>query len=341
MIIEENYREHPALSNSDLKLLKRPSEFYAIKYGDEEREDKEVFRLGDMLDLKCFDPDSIEEKYILREAESPSSAYHKSYVEHRLEGLDPIEAYSREYKTSNKSEEKIEKKAKELEERYKEYIQFVKDAEGKAEYTVEDEYAVSQMKMSIMGHQAAARLILADEGKDHEEFFSHLAIEFELGEIPFKGEIDRLIVDTKNKRIQVIDLKTTGRPIYSFGYQAKKYDYPRQLLIYGEGAAQFLKHRETIKEEEIDEWKFQYLLVAVEKNEPHECRVFEVPRVAMIEASEDLKEKLSQYEWHKENDVWDRMPSYYENDGIEPLDYRPDPNNMLQSMMGKMGGGIK
>lgn len=334
---DTDYREHPAIANSDLSLLKRPQEFYEVKFGDGEREYKDAYTLGSLLDVKCFDPDKKDEEFIKLRGEAPSSSYHKQFVESRLNGLDPEEAYRKIYSTKKKSDNKIEKEAMELEERYNEYINFVKEkneSDDKVVITEEDEHDAFLMYNSIMGHKKASEFILADDLGEGKDIFTHLQLHYNIGPMEAKSELDRLIIDTENKEVNIIDLKTTGKRIYSFPYAIKRFSYHRQQVMYGEATGSFMIDQGYIDDpEDLNEWSMNYYLVVVEKNEPHECRVFEIPRIALQEGIEELNELINQYLWHKENDKWDRMPEYYENDGIETIDYRPKVENLLSQMI--------
>lgn len=50
--------------------------------------------------------------------------------------------------------------------------------------------------------------------------------------IPFKGKLDRVIVDHDRKVVYLIDLKTTGSGVYNFNKSIRIYNYDRQMALY-------------------------------------------------------------------------------------------------------------
>lgn len=333
MVIEENYRQHPAVSNSDLKLLKRPYDFYRYKILGEEQETKDVFRIGSLFDTYCFDKDSFKDKYVLCDVEAPSNAYHVEYVENRIAGMDPVVAYKNsKYKTDNKTDDQISKKAAELEEEYKDYIEFYANVGDRTIYTEQDSYAINAMASSIMSHKLSAEYIFADSSLDDasksskkgKDFFTHLRLTGEINGVQLKGELDRLMIDHDNKAIHIIDLKTTSQPIYNFGWSARKFDYYMQLFIYTELALKYLE--ELYKDDSsfsILDWKVHQCFVAVESVAPYECRVFRIPKLVNFDCGARLTKMLEAYKWHVKKDIWNQTYESYINGGYHDIDYMP------------------
>jgi len=293
---KENYRSHEAVSHSDLKLLSRPSEFHRVKILGEEREQKDAYKIGTLLDTMLLDNAAFKENFVLCEKTAPSNAYHVSYVEGRLAGLDPLEAYcASTYKTDGKKEADLKKKADELEAEYGEYIKESLSIGDRTPYSADDDYKLHAMHSAILNHKAASRLLLAD-GDPNCNYFNHMSMVFPIGTIKVKGQLDRLIIDEKKKIAYVVDLKTTSSPLSNFHWSAKKYGYYNQLFIYAEAA------------------------------------MFSIPLQANYEAAEEVADMLRRYVWHTTKDEWRYTPEAFENDGIEEIDYTPS-NKFFQKMI--------
>lgn len=319
---KSEYRAHKAVSHSDLKLLSRPSEFYRIKILGEEREQKEAYKIGTLFDTMLLDKEAFKENYLLCKEQAPTNAYHVSYVEKRLAGLEPIEAYREsKYKTADKSDADILKKANELESEYGGYIEEVLNIGDRTPYSLDDDHKLHLMHSAVLNHKAASRFLLAD-GDPNCRYYNHFSITFPVRDIQVKGQLDRLIIDEAKKTAYVIDLKTTSSPLSSFHYSAKKYGYYNQLFIYAEGVTHFIESNYSFDPEfSLKDWTIIQIIVAVESTQPHECRVFSIPRLANVEASEEVSDMLARYKWHTENDVWNYTPEAFANDGVEPMDY--------------------
>lgn len=330
---KENYRSHEAVSHSDLKLIYRPSEFHRVKLLGEEREQKDAYKIGTLLDTMLLDNAAFKENFVLCEKTAPSNAYHVSYVEGRLAGLDPLEAYcASTYKTDGKKEADLKKKADELEAEYGEYIKESLSIGDRTPYSAEDDYKLHAMHSAILNHKAASRLLLAD-GDPNCNYFNHMSMVFPIGTIKVKGQLDRLIIDEKEKKAYVVDLKTTSSPLSNFHWSAKKYGYYNQLFIYAEAAMHYLKNTYSFDPDfDIKEWSIVQIIVAVESVAPHECRVFSIPLQANYEAAEEVTDMLRRYVWHTTKDEWRYTPEAFENDGIEEIDYTPS-NKFFQKMI--------
>lgn len=319
---KSEYRAHKAVSHSDLKLLSRPSEFHRVKILGEEREQKDAYKIGTLFDTMLLDKEEFKEKFVLQKEQAPSNAYHVSYVEGRLAGLEPLEAYlASTYKTDGKKEDALQKKADELEAEYGNYIKETLSIGDRIPYSEDDDHKLHLMHSAVLNHKAGSRFLLAD-GDPNCRYFNHFSITFPIGDIQVKGQLDRLIIDEAKKIAYVVDLKTTSSPLSSFHYSAKKYGYYNQLFIYAEGVTHFLQNNYSFDPEfSLRDWTITQIIVAVESTQPHECRVFSIPRLANVEASEEVSDMLARYKWHTKNDVWNYTPEAFANNGVEPMDY--------------------
>lgn len=92
--------------------------------------------------------------------------------------------------------------------------------------------------------------------------------------VPCKGLIDRLIVYPGEKRVHLVDLKTTGKPISKFSSSFEYYRYYRQMAWYMRAVAAWMA--EHFPDEDLKEWKMMVSMVVVETYGLHECKVFDV-----------------------------------------------------------------
>jgi hypothetical protein len=118
-------------------------------------------------------------------------------------------------------------------------------------------------------------------------------------DIGFKAKIDNWSIDKDNKVITLNDLKTTGKPVETFGGQHlksievigpfeivpktvfeegsfQKFHYYRQMAMYAFILWKYCEKQYGVKAS--DGWKMNVNMVVIESNAPHNCRVFRVSK---------------------------------------------------------------
>jgi len=141
-----------------------------------------------------------------------------------------------------------------------------------------------------------------------------------------KSLADRVVVDTKNKIIKLVDYKTTAK-LNEFKKSFYSFNYDRQLVFY----TMALSHPSTAKrikklinktkpfKDDLSTYAMEWYIVASDSINLN-CRVFKILYTNLIEAEKTLTELMSRVKWHMENDKWDFNMEYYTGDGCEKFE---------------------
>jgi hypothetical protein len=156
---------------------------------------------------------------------------------------------------------------------------------------------------SIKMHGAANELICKDGYGKFDEAMAEIEITFDLQwpveneqliDIPIKGKIDRVLFDHKNKRITLVDLKTTAKPLGKFEETINTYHYHRQLAYYR-------MCLETAYEGyEVDEC----YIVAVQTNKEFPSEVFKIDESYLSQGILEYEAHLDRIAFHLARNNW-------------------------------------
>jgi hypothetical protein len=307
---EQEYRNHTALANSDISLmLISPALLNAIKFEALELPDKKAYIFGNMFDKMILNPDEFNAEYILQQGTSPSSAQQQQFAELVSLGESPELAYAQTYSTKNKNESTILKAAIALYDSLSEWIEFLKTSDGRLTYTQEEANTLAAMELNLKSHPMANKLIFGT--KDDWKCFNQKKIFWKMHGVECKAMLDRVIVDTKRKKVWLIDLKSTAFTFPIFKEKAREFGYIRQLNWYKSG----IQHDPLFK----DDWTIISVLVVCQKKGLNETRVFAINKDDMIKEEIDLVTNVDTYNWHIDNNIWDMTKEAHDNNGIEIL----------------------
>lgn len=153
------------------------------------------------------------------------------------------------------------------------------------------------------------------------DFIDKFIIEFEWKGYNIKGELDRVVIDHKEKTITPIDFKTTGKSVLNFNSDFWFYRYDFQAAVYKYG----LTLHDTITDY-IDQGYVlkNFLYIVAEKNLVNNPMIFEVTqKVIDIGFSggelsnkrklEGFEQAIERYDYAHQNDKWDYSMEYYIN----------------------------
>ena len=183
------------------------------------------------------------------------------------------------------------------------------------------------MYENLMSHKKARKLILEEgtSSEDCEVFFekeiyweSLVSINKKAEELEMltcKSKLDILIIDKTNKKVTIADLKTTGKSLRQFKESYKDYKYYRQLAYYKDAAAFYLAFM-GIKD--VEKWKFQIYIIAVEKGLSNDVAVFEPAETDLIQGAKEYKSLQKELMWHFKNNIWTPKSSNTTT-GVEPI----------------------
>ena len=208
-----------------------------------------------------------------------------------------------------------------------EYLNFLRENWDKIRVSKESYSKIQTMYENLMSHKKARKLILEEgtSSEDCEVFFekeiyweSLVSINKKAEELEMltcKSKLDILIIDKTNKKVTIADLKTTGKSLRQFKESYKDYKYYRQLAYYKDAAAFYLAFM-GIKD--VEKWKFQIYIIAVEKGLSNDVAVFEPAETDLIQGAKEYKSLQKELMWHFKNNIWTPKSSNTTT-GVEPI----------------------
>jgi hypothetical protein len=306
-VTEAEYWEHPAISQSDLKLLlQSPRMYKAKKDGKLPPKESSGFRLGSLFDIKVLTPDVFDSLYVERPEKiiAPSSAQEKAFCQSILLGAPPIVAYNDHYKTDKKADDKILQEAEAKVEKFDDYLNYMASVDGREEFSYEDARKLTQMRLNLEVHPEANRLLI-DRGREDTHRTFQMGIIFEIAGFEGKSLIDAVLFE--DQVVYNTDLKTTGKPLSEFPYSYRKYGYDFQQMWCKLALIAYLRHYEQ-------KVSIRDRLVVVETCGLHECKVYKPDpnEEPMVQAR--IKDALRRLRWHQETNRWDHTWEEYENE---------------------------
>lgn len=227
-----------------------------------------------------------------------------------------IMSYEAAY-NNNKSKEKKIQEAKELVELYQNYIEYFKNKDSKKVISFADLNMLKTIKKNMEDHKKANELLFKypETFEVHNEF--HINWEYPnastLGDLPCKSLLDRVMIDHTNKKIILVDIKTTA-DVYNFKHSVEEFDYCRQLAYYWLAIHWYFKNELKLN---IEEYEYETYIVAVQSHDGYEVRVFKFNPKAIEERLVTIDYAIKRIAWHKNNNLWDHMKEYYDEDGAE------------------------
>lgn len=323
MIITTPYYEDlTRISNSNIGLFIKhgPAHLKRVLDGKEEPLNASYLSRGSMIHMYLLQQDEFWDKYYLYNGETPSSKQQKDFIEALINSteIEPnkavLEAYKSVYSTTGQSDDKVLTKALELAEKLSDYTEAIKT---KKEIISGYGYSMLKtIKTNIDRHKLASTL-MENVSCAHNEF--HINWEFPKTyngiNLPCKSLLDRLILDTDNKKITLIDLKTSF-DVNNFSSSIDSYDYLRQLSYYWLATLWYVKNE--LKVEITDDWELRTYIIAID-TQTYQVRVFEFTEKQLEPSLQTIEKTIKEICWHYDTDLWEQRREYYEGDGSETL----------------------
>lgn len=325
MIIDKPYYEdNTRISNSAIGwFLKKGPRFYRDMIdGKEEGLKLPQLERGTMIHEYILQPEDFWNDYIILDYEVPKVKQQKDFCETYANSLELIEddkkiaAYKSAYSNS-KSSEIVLKEATELCNRHADYIKALQSKkDNRKVISFADLNMLKNIKNNIDNHKKAKELLEDIPGvESHNEF--HINWELPINDwiAPCKSLLDRCIFDHINKKITLIDLKTTS-DVYNFKHSVEEFDYYRQITYYLLAISWYMKDQGI----DISDYDCEAYIIAIQTNSNNEVRVFNMFNELELDDRKDLIVKtLTELSYHYQTGNWDHTRKYYENDGIEEL----------------------
>lgn len=283
---------------------------------------------GTMIHEYILQPEEFWKDYIILDFAVPKVKQQKDLLEFYANAkmVDPLASeddillmsYNSAY-SNNKSIDKRIQEAKELVELYQNYIEYFRNKDSKKVISFADLNMLKAIKKNMEEHKKANELLFnyPETFEVHNEF--HINWEYpnasSLGDLPCKSLLDRVMIDHTNKKIILVDIKTTA-DVYNFKHSVEEFDYCRQLAYYWLAIHWYFKNELKLN---IEEYEYETYIVAVQSHDGYEVRVFKFNSKAIEERLVTIDYAIKRIAWHKNNNLWDHMKEYYDEDGAELL----------------------
>ena len=312
---DQNYYAREEISNSDLGELKVSPRRFLMRKQKEMQIKSAAMELGTLIHTFALEPD----RFILADAEpvgGKMGEYIKAYFELEKSGLEeskiPEMAYLHaQYKPTHSKPETVLKSFKNKPENVA-FYNFLKEADGKIAVTQKDRQIINGCLTSLRSHVVSNKLLFSEkEGVTAE---AEKEIFFSMHDVNCKSKLDRVLIDDKNKKITVVDLKTTSKQVYGectplgtdtghlirdwhvtgFMYSCLNYSYYRQLAFYIQGM-----------QELYPDYEVEGFIIAVDTQGSYDVAVYKLPEEWIAEGLEEIKCLLTEYKHYQASSNWD------------------------------------
>lgn len=321
------YEDLTRISNSNIGwFLKKGPRYLKEMLDGKEGLKASFLDKGTMIHEYILQPEEFWKDYIILDFAVPKVKQQKDLLEFystaRL--VDPfaseddilLMSYNSAY-SNNKSIDKRIQEARELVETYQNYIEYFRNKDSKKVISFADLNMLKTIKKNMEDHKKANELLFKypETFEVHNEF--HINWEYPnastLGDLPCKSLLDRVMIDHTNKKIILVDIKTTA-DVYNFKHSIEEFDYCRQLAYYWLAIHWYFKNELKLN---IEEYEYETYIVAVQSHDGYEVRVFKFNSKTVEERLVAIDYAIKRIAWHKDNNLWDHMKEYYDEDGAE------------------------
>ena len=322
------YSDNSRISNSAIGWFIKNGPLYLRNMldGKEEGIKGDFLETGTMIHEYILQPDEFWKDYIILDFAVPKVKQQKDLCElyYTYKQVDPLasenniilKAYNTAY--SNKKSDEIKlKKAKEILDLYSNYIEYYANKDSKKVISFADLNTLKNIKTNLEKHKKANELLwhLPNTFECHNEFHINWEVP-KYNNIKCKSLLDRVCFDHVNKKIILIDLKTTQN-VYNFKHSVEEYDYFRQIAFYGLAIQWYMQEVLNLNSEDYD---FEAYIIAIGKDKENQVRVFNMNVEQILSEKVDLiSETLKQISYHITSDNWKHSKEYYDGNGVEKI----------------------
>lgn len=323
------YEDLTRISNSNIGwFLKKGPRYLKEMLDGKEGLKASFLDKGTMIHEYILQPEEFWKDYIILDFAVPKVKQQKDLLEFYANAkmVDPLASeddillmsYNSAY-SNNKSIDKRIQEAKELVELYQNYIEYFRNKDSKKVISFADLNMLKVIKKNMEDHKKANELLFnyPETFEVHNEF--HINWEYpnasSLGDLPCKSLLDRVMIDHTNKKIILVDIKTTA-DVYNFKHSVEEFDYCRQLAYYWLAIHWYFKNELKLN---IEEYEYETYIAAVQSHDGYEVRVFKFNPKTVEERLVTIDYAIKRIAWHKNNNLWDHMKEYYDEDGAELL----------------------
>lgn len=325
VIDKEYYSDTSRISNSAIGwfLKKGPKYLRDMLDGKEKGLELPQLERGTMIHEYILQPEEFWKDYEILDFEIPKIKQQKDLCERysQLKLTDPLEnevslllkSYRSAYSNNKGAAQQISE-ARGIVDKYDSYIKYLQIGSTKKVISFADLHMLETIKKNIEDHIAANKLLydVPTTYTCHNEFH----INWELYGIKCKSLLDRVMFDHVNKKIILIDLKTTS-DVYNFAHSVETFDYYRQIAFYLCAITWYMIEELNLNPDDYD---LEAYIIAVQTNGNNEVRVFNMfNEEELLNRKNIIAKTLTEISYHINSGNWEHTRKYYENDGIEEL----------------------
>lgn len=329
------YEDGTRISNSAIGwfLNKGPAYFRNMLDGKEKGLDLPQLRKGTMIHEFLLQPDQFWNDYVLFDGDKPKSAQAQKFCENLINTVEIelnkqlSEAYRKSYSIVGKSEDKILSEALKISVEYKDYIEAIKSK--KILISQYDLDQLMKIQHNVEEHKLANRLVQRAGDYKNVQIYHEFQINWDYWivdelnhgaytSIACKSLLDSCTFNFDTRTCTIMDIKTTAK-LWRFEDSMKEFDYCRQLCFYQEAVYWYLTNVLELSNGEIDKWRFEFYIVAIDTTGSNEIRVFRLATPQVTSRGVTIHDFMRVYLWHLGTDKWDHSYDYYTGDGSETL----------------------
>ena len=272
------YEDSSRISNSAIGwfLKKGPRYLRDMLDGKEEGLKLPQLEKGTMIHEYILQPDEFWKDYIILDYEVPKVKQQKDFCIAYANSLELVEdtklleAYRSSY-SNTKSSEIALNEARELCKKYEDYIKALQsEKDNRKPISFADLEMLKKIKKNLEEHEAANKLLfnVPTTYDCHNEFH----INWDWKDVKCKSLLDRVMFDHVNKKVILIDLKTTSN-VYDFKHSVEEFQYYRQLMFYLCAITWYLME---VLNYNPDDYDLECYIIAIQTNSNYEIRVFDM-----------------------------------------------------------------
>ncbi|BAG84064.1 PD-(D/E)XK nuclease-like domain-containing protein [Candidatus Azobacteroides pseudotrichonymphae] len=274
---DDYYKLKGHLNHSMLCIYQEdPVLFWDLWYGRKEPDpESAAMAFGKMVHSAILTPEEFQNEYSLMEGSMPKSINMEKFCEAVIEGKTLTDAYMANYRVLPKD---APAKAKELYNELKGYIRCKQ--EGKPPISEEDMSRINTILTNYKDHQGVQEVINKGDNAMNE---LEVRFQHDCG-LPCKSKLDRIQWDMKEKRVWIIDLKTSSHNPTQFVREVERgmNSYLQQLAYYT------MAMKETYHL--YNDWIFEYYLIYIGSRT---CNVY------LVRVGEILEDRI----WKIDEDI--------------------------------------
>ena len=325
------YEDLSRISNSNIGwfLNKGPAYLHKMLTDPPPEEKNPVLERGTMIHEYLLQPEEFQKDYVVWNKSRPSSVQQEKFCQALAFSLEIepnraiLSAYKEAYSTAGKSEDKMLSEGLKIASTLKDYIDFLKENDGRIMISPWDAQMLDKIKQNIKSHKLAWRIINT-QGTVYESIYSNKRAEWSAHEfhinwecrgVQCKSLLDGLTLDFENKKVIIYDLKTTQK-LWHFEDSIDQYDYLRQLCYYKQAVVWYLENEYG---EDPLTWDFEFYIIGIDTTGSYEIRTFYIDEYAVNSRLAIIHDTLDEIAWHQTTGKWEHSRAYYEGDGSETL----------------------